>query len=449
MAERPTRIVVMGAGGRDFHNFNVVFRDNPRYKVVAFTAAQIPGIEGRRYPAELAGRLYPEGIPILPESDLAKIVSDLRVDEVVLSYSDLLYDDVGRKLSAVLAAGASFRVLSPRETMLPSTRPVIAVTAVRTGAGKSSVSRAVADELVRRGVKVAVVRHPMAYGDLAKAAVQRFSSLRDLDEWEITVEEREEYEHYVRKGLTVFAGVDYGRILSIAEREFEVILWDGGNNDWPFYLPDYYVTVADAMRPGHEVSSFPGEVNLRLADVVIINKADQAKPGAVETIKRNVREVNPHAKIAVAVSDVTVDKPELVENRRVVVVEDSPSVTHGHLPYAAGYVAAKKYGAREVVDPRPYASGAIKKAYEEYPHMGPVIPSMGYTEEQLRDLEETINRVEADTVILGTPADLTRLIRIVGKDVVRVSFALRIIEGPSIKEIVDEFLDKAKSKLAR
>ncbi len=443
---RPRKVIIMGAGGRDFHNFNVVFRDNPEYEVVAFTATQIPGISGRRYPPELAGRLYPNGIPIISEKELIKLVKDHGVDEVVLAYSDLLYNDVGRILSTVLASGADFRILGPRETMLPSSKPVIAVTAVRTGAGKSTVSRAIVRELKSRNLKVVVVRHPMAYArDLVKAAVERFEKPEDFDKYELTIEEREEYEPYLKMGVTVYAGVDYNKILVEVEKEADVIHWDGGNNDWPFFKPDYMITVADAMRPGHEISSFPGEVNLRLADVVIITKVSQATKDAIETIKKNTLEVNDKAKIVLADLEVTVDKPELLEGKRAVVVEDSPTVTHGGLPYAAGYVAAKKYGA-EIIDPKKYAVGIIKKMYEEYPHMGPVVPSTGYAPEQLRDLEKTLNNIDADVVVLGTPADISKLIRI-NKPVVRVSYELKIVEGPSVKELVDEFLEKAKEKL--
>ncbi len=443
---RPRKVIIMGAGGRDFHNFNVVFRDNPEYEVVAFTATQIPGISGRRYPPELAGKLYPNGIPIISERELMKLVRDHGVDEVVLAYSDLLYNDVGRILSAVLASGADFRILGPRETMLPSSKPVIAVTAVRTGAGKSTVSRAIVRELKSRNLKVVVVRHPMAYArDLVKAAVERFEKPEDFDKYELTIEEREEYEPYLKMSVVVYAGVDYNKILVEVEKEADVIHWDGGNNDWPFFKPDYMITVADAMRPGHEISSFPGEVNLRLADAVIITKVSQATREAVETIKKNTLEVNSKAKIVLADLEVTVDKPELLEGKKAVVVEDSPTVTHGGLPYAAGYVAAKKYGA-EIVDPKRYAVGIIKKMYEEYPHMGPVVPSTGYAPEQLKDLEKTLNSVDADVVVLGTPADISKLIKI-NKPVVRVGYELKIIEGPSVKELIDEFLEKAKEKL--
>ncbi|MCE4624688.1 MAG: cyclic 2,3-diphosphoglycerate synthase [Desulfurococcales archaeon] len=435
----------MGAGGRDFHNFNVVFRDNPEYRVVAFTAAQIPGIEGRRYPPELAGHLYPHGIPIVPEEELAKIVAREGVDEVVLAYSDLLYDDVGHKLSAALAAGASFKILGPRETMLESAKPVIAVTAVRTGAGKSSVSRQVVRALIKKGYRVVPVRHPMAYGDLVKMAVQRFATYEDLDKYNVTIEEREEYEHYLDMGLIVYAGIDYGEILRRAEMEADVILWDGGNNDWPFYVPDYMITVADAMRPGHEIGSFPGEVNLRMADAVIINKIDQAPRENVEKIRENVRKYNPNADISLAVSEVTVDNPKLLEGKRAVVVEDSPTVTHGGAPYGAGYVAAKKYGA-EIVDPRPYAKGIIAEMYKEYPHMAEVVPSTGYSPEQIRDLEETLKSVPADVIVAGTPIKLARIVN-VDKPIVQVRFEVKVVEGKTIEEMVDEFLERAAARL--
>jgi len=435
------KVIIMGAGGRDFHNFNVVFRNNPNYRVIAFTAAQIPGIEMKRYPPSLAGPLYPSGIPIYPEERLAELIRLFKVDEVILSYSDLTYEDVGRKLSTVLATGASFRILGPDETMLSSFKPVIAVTAVRTGAGKSTVSRAVVKELLRRGIKPAIVRHPMAYGDLERAIVQIFENINDFDKYNTTIEEREEYEPYVKMGLTVLAGVDYEKVLLEAEKRGDVILWDGGNNDWPFFRPNYMITVADAMRPGQEVSSFPGEVNVRMANAVIVNKISQARPENVNIVIKNIRSINPKVHIVKADMEVYVEKPSLISGKRVVVVEDSPSVTHGELPYGAGYVAAKKYNASEIVDPRPYAKGVIKKMYEEYPHMGPVVPSTGYTPKQLRDLEDTLNAVKADVVILGTPADITKLIN-VNKPVIHVKYELKVIEGPSITELIDEFLEK-------
>ncbi|MEM0326263.1 MAG: cyclic 2,3-diphosphoglycerate synthase [Desulfurococcaceae archaeon] len=439
------KVVIVGASGRDFHNFNVVFRNNPEYRVVAFLQTQIPGVSGRRYPPSLAGPYYPDGIPIVSLEIVDEIVKQYAVEEAVLAYSDLTYDELGHILSRLVALGLSFRIIGPNETMIEASKPVIAVLGVKTGVGKSTVSREVAQELRRRGLRVGIVRHPMPYGDLEKQAIQVFHKLEDLDAYDVTIEEREEYEPYLREGFSVYAGVDYGRILQIVERENNVILWDGGNNDWPFYRPDFSIVVADAMRPGIETRSYPGEINLRRADAVIINKADQAKPEAIEEIKKNIASRNPKAHISVAASVVYIDKPELVEGKRVVVVEDSPTVTHGGLPYAAGYVAARKYNA-EIVDPRPYATEFFRKIYTEYPHMGPVVPSTGYRLEQLRELEEFLNRIPADTVVLATPSDITRLIRL-NKPVARVSYKLEIVEGPRIKDYIDMFLEKSSRKL--
>ncbi len=441
----PRKVIIMGAGGRDFHNFNVFYRDNPDYRVIAFTAAQIPGIEGRRYPPELAGPLYPDGIPIIPEEDLPRVAAREGVDEIVLAYSDLLYDDVGHKLSMALATGATFKILGPRDTMLESAKPVIAVTAVRTGAGKSSVSRRVVRVLRDKGFRVVPVRHPMAYGDLAKMAVQRFETYEDLDKYGVTIEEREEYEHYLDMGLVVYAGIDYGEILRRAEQEADIILWDGGNNDWPFYVPDYMITVADAMRPGHEIGSFPGEVNVRMADAVIINKVDQAPRENVELIKQNIRRVNPKAEISLAVSEVIVDNPDLIRGKRVVVVEDSPTVTHGGSPYGAGYVAAKKYGG-VIVDPRPYAKGIIAEMYKKYPHMAEVVPSTGYSPEQIKDLEETLRSIPADVIVAGTPIKLERIVK-VDKPIVHVRYEVKIIEGKTIEEMIEDFLGRVQNRL--
>lgn len=440
----PRKVVILGASGRDFHNFNTFYRDNPNYEVVAFLQTQIPGISGRRYPPSLAGSLYPDGIPILSMNYLEDIARTHGVEEAVLSFSDLTYEELGAIISRVVAAGLSFKILGPMDTMIESIKPVIAITGVKTGAGKSMVSREFALEMRKRGLRVGIVRHPMPYGDLEKSAVQVFHDFSDLDKYEATIEEREEYEHYLKIGFPVYAGVDYGKILGIMERENDIILWDGGNNDWPFYKPDFMVTVADAMRPGIEVSSFPGEINLRMADGVIINKADQAKPGAIMKIKENITTRNRNAVISVAESEVVVDKPNLISGKKVLVVEDSPTVTHGGARYAAGYVAATKYGG-EPVDPRPFATNFFKKIYEEYPHMGPVLPSTGYRPEQLKELEETINKAPVDAVVLGTPSDITRLIKI-NKPVVRVEFRLKIIEGPSIKDYVGMFLEKASKK---
>ncbi|MEM1641829.1 MAG: cyclic 2,3-diphosphoglycerate synthase [Desulfurococcaceae archaeon] len=439
------KVVIIGASGRDFHNFNVVFRNNPEYRVVAFLQTQIPGVSGRRYPPSLAGPYYPDGIPIVSLEIVDEIVKQYAVEEAVLAYSDLTYDELGHILSRLVALGLSFRIIGPNETMIEASKPVIAVLGVKTGVGKSTVSREVAQELRRRGLRVGIVRHPMPYGDLEKQAIQVFHKLEDLEAHDVTIEEREEYEPYLREGFSVYAGVDYGRILQIVERENNVILWDGGNNDWPFYRPDFSIVVADAMRPGIETRSYPGEINLRRADAVIINKADQAKPGAIEEIKKNIASRNPKAHISVAASVVYIDKPELVEGKRVVVVEDSPTVTHGGLPYAAGYVAARKYNA-EIVDPRPYATEFFRKIYTEYPHMGSVVPSTGYRLEQLRELEEFLNRIPADTVVLATPSDITRLIRL-NKPVARVSYKLEIVEGPRIKDYIDMFLEKSSRRL--
>ncbi|MFP3208870.1 MAG: cyclic 2,3-diphosphoglycerate synthase [Nitrososphaeria archaeon] len=436
-----TRVLIMGAGGRDFHNFNVYFRSNPNYRVVAFTAAQIPGIAGRRYPPELSGPLYPEGIPILPEEDLDGVIRRECVDLVVLSYSDLTNQELGDRLNRVLASGASFMVLGPRDTMLLPSKPTIAVTAVKTGAGKSTVSRAVVRELSSRGIRVAPLRHPMAYGDLSKIAVQRFATLGDLERAGLTIEEREEYEQYVRMGIPVFAGVDYTRVLAAAEQEGQVILWDGGNNDFPFVRPLYMITVVDAMRPGLESSTFPGEANVMAADALVVNKADQARPEDLRSVVDGVRRLNPRASISIAESSVEVDDPGALRGRRALVIEDAPTVTHGGAPYGAGYVAAVKYGA-SVIDPRPYARGSLADVYRRYPHIGPVLPSMGYTEDQRRDLAETVRASPAEVVVLGTPADISALVG-EGLRVVRVRYELRIVEGPTIGELVDEFLSRA------
>jgi predicted GTPase len=436
-----TRVLIMGAGGRDFHNFNVYFRSNPNYRVVAFTAAQIPGIAGRRYPPELSGPLYPEGIPILPEEDLEGVIRRECVDLVVLSYSDLTNQELGDRLNRVLASGASFMVLGPRDTMLLPSKPTIAVTAVKTGAGKSTVSRAVVRELSSRGIRVAPLRHPMAYGDLSKIAVQRFATLGDLERAGLTIEEREEYEQYVRMGIPVFAGVDYARVLAAAEQEGQVILWDGGNNDFPFVRPLYMITVVDAMRPGLESSTFPGEANVMAADALVVNKADQARPEDLRSVVDGVRRLNPRASISIAESSVEVDDPGALRGRRALVIEDAPTVTHGGAPYGAGYVAAVKYGA-SVIDPRPYARGSLADVYRRYPHIGPVLPSMGYTEDQRRDLAETVRASPAEVVVLGTPADISALVG-EGVRVVRVRYELRIVEGPTIGELVDEFLSRA------
>ncbi|MHA1595673.1 MAG: cyclic 2,3-diphosphoglycerate synthase [Candidatus Baldrarchaeia archaeon] len=436
------RVIIMGAAGRDFHNFNVFFRNNDEYEVVAFTAAQIPFIENRKYPAELAGPKYPNGIPIFPEDKLPELIKKYNVDQVVLAYSDLTHEDVMHKASLVLACGADFVLLGPKSTMIKSKIPVIAVCAVRTGAGKSTVTRRVCDILRNRGLKVVVVRHPMPYGDLVKQKCQRFETLEDLDRYNCTIEEREEFEPLIERGLVVYAGVDYEEILKSIEREKpDVIVWDGGNNDFPFFKPDLMIVVADPHRPGQELSSYPGESNVRMADVVIINKVDSARPEDVETVKRNVKTLAPDAAIIEAASPVFVDDPDLIKGKRVAVVEDGPTVTHGHLGYAAGYVAAKKYNAAEIVDPRPYAVRTIKEAYEKYPHLREVVPSLGYSPEQIKDLEETLNNIPCDTIVAGTPIDLKRIIK-VDKPIVRVKYELKEVSKPSLEDVIERFLER-------
>lgn len=434
------RVVIMGAGGRDFHVFNMVFRDNPSYHVVAFTATQIPGIEWGRYPPSLAGPNYPNGIPIVPEEMLGKLVREWHVDEVVLAYSDLTYEELGHKISTVLASGATFRIIGPQEAMLESFKPVLAVTAVKTGSGKSTVSRAFTREIVSRGYTPAIVRHPMAYGDLEAKNLIVIRGKSDIERYPLTVEEREEFEPYLELKVPVLAGVDYGLVLREAEKLGDIVLWDGGNNDWPFIKPDLWIVVADALRPGLEVSAYPGEVNVRMADVAIITKVSEAGRDKAEKVRQNLLSVNPRLEIALADLEVTIDKPERVKGKRVVVIEDSPTVTHGGAPYAAGYVAARKYGA-EIVDPKPYAVGVIKKMFEEYKHMGPVVPSTGYTKSQLRDLEETLKRIPADTIIIATTARIEEMIKL-DKPFARVSYELKILEGPTVKELVDRLLER-------
>lgn len=430
-----TKVIIMGAAGRDFHNFNVYFRDNERYEVVAFTATQIPDIAGRMYPAELAGKLYPNGIPIYPEDQLEELIVKHDIDQAIFAYSDLSHVDIMHKASAVMAAGADFRLMGPNTTMLKSRVPIVAIVAVRTGVGKSQTTRYVSQALIDAGLKVVAIRHPMPYGDLAKQAVQRFATYEDLDIHECTIEEREEYEPHIDRGVIVYAGVDYGRILEEAEKEADVILWDGGNNDFSFYKPDLTITLVDPHRAGHEVLYHPGETNVRLADVVIINKVDTAKPEDVETVRKNVQRINPRAQIIDAASPVTVEDPEMIRGKRVLVVEDGPTLTHGGMGYGAGVVAARQFGAGELVDPRPFAVGSIVETLERFHHLEPLLPAMGYSKKQIDELETTINRSDAEVVLIGTPIDLRKVLKI-DKPAVRVRYELEQESGPDLRDIV-------------
>ncbi len=430
------RVIIMGAAGRDFHNFNTYFRDNPRYEVVAFTATQIPNIEGRLYPPQLAGELYPEGIPIYPEAELPSLIKRFRVGQVVFAYSDVSHEHVMHRASLVNAAGADFRLMGGQNTMLESSKPVVAVCAVRTGSGKSQTTRYVCDLLQAMGKKVVAVRHPMPYGDLVKQRVQRFATYEDLDRYECTIEEREEYEPHLDRGVVVYAGVDYEAILREAEKEADVIVWDGGNNDLPFYKPDLWITVADPHRAGHEVRYYPGEANLRAADVIIINKVDTADYEAIRTVQANITRVNPKATVIQAASPIFVEDPAGIRGKRVLVVEDGPTLTHGEMSYGAGYIAAQRFGAAEIVDPRPYAVDSIAATYARYPKTGPVLPAMGYGAEQIRDLEETINRVPCDLVIVGTPIDLRRLVK-VRHPMDRVRYELQVIGQPTLRSVLE------------
>ena len=434
--------LILGAAGRDFHNFNVFFRGNPAYHVVAFTAAQIPNIADRRYPAALAGPDYPFGIPILPEEELDRLVHDLRVDVTVFAYSDVSHEHVMHIASRSLAAGSDFLLLGPRHTMLKARVPVIAVCAARTGAGKSQTTRRLATLLEARGIRPVVVRHPMPYGDLARQAVQRFAQFADLDTHRVTIEEREEYEPLLRAGRVVYAGVDYERILREAEREADVLLWDGGNNDMPFFVPDLLVTVVDPHRADHAVHYHPGETVVRMADAIVINKVDTATPDEIATVRRVVRELNPRATVVEAASPISVEGGAQLRDKRVLVVEDGPTVTHGGMPYGAGWVAARRYEAAQIVDPRPYAVGSIRDTYAAYPGTGPVLPAMGYGEEQVRELAETIRATPADMVVIGTPVDLAKLVRL-DKPSVRVRYELEELGTPNLASVLEPFLEAA------
>jgi predicted GTPase len=428
-------IVIMGAAGRDFHDFNVVFRDDPDTRVAAFTAAQIPGIENRVYPPSLAGLRYPQGIPIRPEAEVQEIIHEAGVDDVVLAYSDLSYEQVMNKASLVLAAGANFRLLGPRATMIQSSRPVIAVGAVRTGSGKSQTSRAIAKILLHSGLRVALVRHPMPYGDLEAMRVQRFATLADIDAARPTLEEREEYEAPVRLGLVMFAGVDYAAILAEAEREADIIVWDGGNNDFPFFKPDLFIVVTDPLRAGHELGYYPGETCLRMADVVVVNKIDSAAPEAVERVLANVANLNPKASVIRAESPVTLEPGPELAGKRVLAVEDGPTLTHGGMTFGAATVAARNAGAAVLVDPRPFAIGSIAETFARYPHVGPALPAMGYSKEQLAELEATIERTPCDVVVTGTPIDLGHLIS-TRHPIRHARYELREIGHPTIRDVI-------------
>ncbi len=431
----PVRTIIMGAAGRDFHNFNTYFRDNPNYQIVAFTATQIPDIEGRTYPSELAGELYPEGIPIMAESDLEQLIREHHIDQVIFAYSDVPHEFVMHKASQVLAAGADFRLMGPNTTQIKSSKPVVSICAVRTGSGKSQTTRRVSLILRDMGYKVAAIRHPMPYGDLKKQVVQRFATYADLDDQNCTIEEREEYEPHIDNGVIVYAGVDYEKILRQAEQEVDIILWDGGNNDFPFYVSDLQIVVADPHRPGHELSYHPGETNSRLADVFVINKVDTADPASVIQVRENLRKVNPGAVFIEAASPLFVDNPEAILGKRVLVVEDGPTLTHGEMTYGAGWVAARRFGAKEIVDPRPFAVGSIKMTYEKYPSTGQILPAMGYSEQQRRELEYTIRNAEVDLVIIATPIDLKRVIKI-DKPTQRVRYELQEIGQPTLADIL-------------
>ncbi len=435
------RTLIMGAAGRDFHNFNTCFRDNPAYEVVAFTATQIPNIESRRYPPELSGDLYPEGIPIYPEEKLVQLIRDEQIAQVIFAYSDVPHGYVMDRASTVLAAGADFRLLGWQETQIPASKPVVSIGAVRTGVGKSQTARHVLWVLRDMGYRVAAIRHPMPYGDLARQAVQRFASYEDLDLHECTIEEREEYEPHIDNGAVVFAGADYRRILDAAEAEVDIVLWDGGNNDLPFYRSDFHIVLADPHRPGHELGYYPGQVNARMADVFIINKVDTAPSENIIKVRENLQRLNPEAPVVEAASPIFVEDAPAIRGKRVLVVEDGPTLTHGEMAFGAGWVAARRFGAGEMIDPRPFAVGTIAETYKKYPTTGAVLPAMGYGEHQMRELEETINRSNADVIIIGTPIDLGRILDL-NKPAQRVRYELQEIGAPTVEGMLREKFGK-------
>lgn len=431
------KVIICGAAGRDFHNFNVLYRANSHVEVVAFTATQIPNIEGRKYPSELAGPQYPDGIPIYAESELTGLIREHHVDEVIFSYSDVTYDHVMQLGAKVMAAGAKFSIASPTETMIESTKPVVSVCAVRTGCGKSQTTRIVSDILTGSGKKVVAIRHPMPYGNLVVQKVQRFASIKDLHDQKCTIEEMEEYEPYINLGRVIYAGVDYEAIVREAEKEADVILWDGGNNDTPFYKPDLEIVVVDPHRAGHELLYFPGQVNFLRADLIVINKVDSASKENIEQIENNIQKHNPEAAVIKANSALTLDHPEYIKDKRVLVIEDGPTLTHGEMKYGAGIVAARKFNAREIIDPRPFTVGTITETFKKYPGIGTLLPAMGYSDEQINDLQETINKTDCDAVVVATPVDLTRFIKI-NKPTVRVTYELEQTEGPELKTLLAE-----------
>ncbi|MBS3781087.1 MAG: GTPase [Candidatus Thermoplasmatota archaeon] len=441
MEKRKRRIIIMGAAGRDFHNFNTAFKDNDEFEVVAFTATQIPDIEGRRYPPALSGDLYPEGIPIIPEEKLVETIQEERIDEVVFAYSDVTHEYVMHKASEVISAGADFVLLGNRETMLKARIPVISVCAGRTGAGKSQTTRAICDYMNEKGTDLVTIRHPMPYGDLEKQAVQRFEDYEDLEKHDTTIEEREEYEPYIDKGMVIYAGVDYGAILREAEKEGDILIWDGGNNDTPFYRPDLHLVVLDPHRVGHETTYHPGEVNLNMADVCIINKCDTADEEDIRKLESNIKEVNLDAEIVRANSPITVDHPEIIKGKKVLVIEDGPTVTHGEMSFGAGKLAAEKYGASEIVDPREYAVGSIKETFEKFSHIEEVLPAMGYSDEQVEDLRKTIENSDCDLVVSGTPIDITRILD-TEKPTAHVKYKLEVQEEGKLESILDDFKEE-------
>lgn len=431
------KVIIMGAAGRDFHNFNVYFRNNSNYEVVAFTATQIPDIAGRKYPAELSGPLYPRGIPIYLEEDLPNLIKKNEIDQVILAYSDLPHQYVMNKASVVLAGGADFRLMGPKSTMLKSNLPVVSICAVRTGCGKSQTTRKVTDILKKKGYKIAVIRHPMPYGDLIEQIWQRYENYADLDRYNCTIEEREEYEPHLDRGNILYAGVDYQEILTRAEKDVDIIVWDGGNNDLPFYKPDLHIVVTDPHRAGHEMTYYPGEANLRMADVVVMNKIDTADLDKINQLRENIHQLAPETILIEAASPLTVDHPELIRGKRVLVVEDGPTLTHGEMKFGAGIVAAQKYGAKEIIDPRPYAIGTIKDTYTKYPGIGTLLPAMGYGKKQIQELEDTINAVDCDIVVIGTPIDLSRIVKI-NKKSIRVKYELQEIGRPDLEEVLNQ-----------